>query len=311
VVPRDFSEPAATELIFSDNPRLAFARIMQYFHPQKPPFSGLSAMAAIGNGFVCGRDTAVAPLAFIGQGVVLGDRVVIHPHVCIGDGVRIGDDTRIMPNVSILDNCVIGSRVIIGAGTVIGADGFGYTPDENGRQIKIPQTGIVEIDDDVELGAANTIDRATFGRTWIQQGVKTDNHVHVGHNVTIGENAIIVALVGIAGSTTVGRNVIVAGQAGIGGHLTIGDNAVIGPQAGVARNVGPGKIVSGTPEMPHGQWLRVQQIVGRLPEMKKQVADLRRRMTRLEKDRLQAEARHDNMKETGSETEHDTSDSNH
>ncbi len=284
VVPRQFSDPAAMPVILSDNPRLAFARIMQHFYPENHPFSGISSRAAIGNDFVCGAGTAVAPLAFIGDGVKLGDRAVIYPQVFIGNNVSIGDDTVILPNVSVLENCVIGCRVILGSGTVIGADGFGFTPDEKGRHSKIPQTGIVQIDDDVEIGASNTIDRATFGRTLIRQGVKTDNHVHIGHNVTIGEHTIVVAQVGIAGSTTIGKNVVVAGQAGIGGHLTIGDNAVIGPQAGVVRNVATGQTVSGTPEMPHGQWLRVQRIVSRLPEIKKQVADLQRRLDSLEKD---------------------------
>lgn len=294
IVPRSFSGPASANLILSDNPRLAFARIMQFFYPQTPCFSGISQKAAIGVDFVAGRDTAVAPLAFIGNNVTLGERVVIHPNVFIGDGVCIGDDTHILANVSILENCVLGSRVIVGAASVIGADGFGYTPDEQGRHVKIPQTGIVQIDDDVELGAANTIDRATFGRTWIRQGVKTDNHVHIAHNVTIGEHTIIVALVGIAGSTKVGRNVIIAGQAGIGGHLTIGDKAVIGPQAGVARDVAPGKTVSGTPEMPHSQWLRVQQSLGRLPEMKRQVTAMQRRLESLEKAMAGNEAEDNN-----------------
>lgn len=284
IVPRQFSDSVRVPVILADNPRLAFARVMQYFYPQSRPFAGISQGAAIGEGFTCGADTAVAPLGCIGDNVKLGDRVVIYPHVFIGSNVKIGDDTVVYPNVCVLENCEIGSRVIIGPATVIGADGFGFTPDEAGRHVKIPQTGIVAIDDDVEIGACNTIDRATFGQTRICQGVKTDNQVHIGHNVTIGKHSIIVAQVGIAGSTTIGDNVIVAGQAGIGGHLTIGDRAVIGPQAGVARNVGPGQAVSGTPEMPHGQWLRAQQVVSRLPEIKKQVADVRRRLDALEKN---------------------------
>jgi UDP-3-O-[3-hydroxymyristoyl] glucosamine N-acyltransferase len=284
IVPKQFSGSVEVPVILSDNPRLAFARVLQYFYPQSSPFAGISPGASIGNDFVCGTNTAVAPLAFIGDNVSIGDRSVIYPHVFIGNNVKIGDDTVVYPNVSVLENCVIGSRVIIGAATVIGADGFGFTPDEAGRHVKIPQTGIVAIDDDVEIGASNTIDRATFGQTRICQGVKTDNQVHIGHNVTIGKHSIIVAQVGIAGSTTIGAHVIVAGQAGIGGHLKIGDRVVIGPQAGVARNVDSGQTVSGTPEMPHGRWLRAQQVVSRLPEMKKQVADMRRRIEALEKN---------------------------
>ncbi|MFP4158484.1 MAG: UDP-3-O-(3-hydroxymyristoyl)glucosamine N-acyltransferase [Desulfobacterales bacterium] len=281
IVPRHFDQEAETSLIFSDSPRLAFARVMHYFYPRTRPFSGISPMAAIGENFSCGSDASVAPYAFIGDNAVLGSRVIIHPHVCIADDVKIGDDTEIMPNVSIGQGCVIGDRVIIQPGSVIGSDGFGFTPDQ-GSHFKIPQVGIVRIDDDAEIGACNTIDRATFGETRICRGVKTDNQVHIAHNVTIGEHSIVVAQVGVAGSTSVGKNAILAGQAGIGGHISIGDGAVVGPQAGVARDVGAGKTVSGTPEMPHGQWLRVQQIISRLPEMKKQIADLEKRLAGIE-----------------------------
>lgn len=301
IVPRQFSGPAGTDLIFSDHPRLAFARVMNYFYPRLRAFSGIDAKAVIGEHFCCGPDPAIAPLAFIGDHVTLGARVTVHPHVYIGNGVHIGDDTEILPNVSIMENCKIGSRVIIGPATVIGADGFGYVRDEAGH-LKIPQTGIVQVDDDVEIGAANTIDRATFGRTRICRGVKTDNQVHIGHNVTIGENSIIVAQVGVAGSTTVGRDVTVAGQAGIGGHITIGDGAVIGPKAGVTRSVEPGRTVSGTPEMPHRHWLRVQRLIARLPEMKKQVEDLARRLEAVEKK---------NKKHDMEEKRDDSSDSDH
>ncbi|MCF8025380.1 MAG: UDP-3-O-(3-hydroxymyristoyl)glucosamine N-acyltransferase [Desulfobacteraceae bacterium] len=282
IVPRRFAESAETNLVYSDNPRLAFARVMHYFYPPDRMFSGISPLAAVGKNFRYGDMAAVAPLAFIGDNVVLGSRAVVHPHACIADDVRIGDDTEIMSNVSISKGCVIGSRVTIQPGTVVGSDGFGYTPDQ-GCHFKIPQVGIVQIDDDVEIGACNTIDRATFGKTLICKGVKTDNQVHIAHNVTIGEYSIVVAQVGIAGSTSVGKNVILAGQAGIGGHISIGDGAVVGPQAGVARDVEAGKTVSGTPEMPHGHWLRVQKVISRLPEMKKQITDVEKRLASLEK----------------------------
>ncbi len=281
VVPRTFDQPAAASLIRTDNPRLAFARIMELFYPRQRSFSGISPMAAIGRRFACGIDVVIGPGAFIGENVIIGNRVVIHPNAYIGDRVRIADDTEVYPNVSVLEGCIIGSRVILNAGTVIGSDGFGFTPDGI-RHHKIPQVGIVQIDDDVEIGACNTIDRATFGRTWIQEGVKTDNHVHIAHNVTVGAHSIIVAKVGIAGSATIGKHVTIAGQAGIGGHIHIGDGAIVGPQAGVTRTVAPGHIVSGTPEMPHRLWLRVQQVIPRLPELKKQVAELEKRLKSLE-----------------------------
>ena len=191
---------------------------------------------------------------------------------------------EIFPNVTILERCRIGNRVTIQSGTVIGADGFGYTPDGS-RYHKIPHLGIVQIDDDVEIGACNTIDRARFGRTWICRGVKTDNLVHVAHNVTVGEDTVLVAQVGISGSVTIGRHAILAGQAGVSGHLEIGDNAIIGPQAGIAKSISKGQIVSGSPEMPHRLWLRVQRIIPQLPEMKKKIAALEARLQTL-KDRL-------------------------
>lgn len=281
VVPRTFDQEVPASLIRTDNPRLAFARIMAVFHPRKRSFSGISPMAAVGRRFACGQNVAIGPGAFIGEYVAIGDRVVIHPNAYIGDRVRIGDDTEVYPNVTVLEGCIIGSRVILHAGTVIGSDGFGFTPDGT-RHHKIPQVGIVQIDDDVEIGAGNTIDRATFGCTWIQEGVKTDNQVHIAHNVTIGAHSILVAQVGIAGSATIGKHVTIAGQAGISGHLNVGDGAIIGPAAGVTRTVPPGHIVSGAPEMPHRTWLRVQQVIPRLPELKKQVAEFDKRLKSIE-----------------------------
>ncbi len=277
LVPRDFAAQTGACLLQTDNPRLAFARIMPLFFSQPLPAPGIAATAVIGREVTIGRDVFIGHHAVIGKNSRIGDRSRIHPGVIIGDGVQIGRDTEIYPNVTIYNDGQIGSRVIIHAGTVIGSDGFGFVADD-GQQVKIPQVGIVVIDDDVEIGACNTIDRATFGKTWIKQGVKTDNHVHIAHNVVVGENTLIVAQVGIAGSTTIGRNVIIAGQAGIGGHITIGDRAIVGPQAGVARSLPAGAVVSGTPEMPHPLWLRVHQIIPRLPELKKRIADMEKRL---------------------------------
>ena len=275
IVPRSFEAPVPANLIYCDSPRLTFARALHWFFPKTRPAGGISPKAAIGVNAQLGRDVSIGPSVVVGDNVVLGDRVWLHPGVVIGNGVTIGDDTEIYPNTTILANCAIGCRVIIHSGTVVGSDGYGFVP-EGERHFKIPQVGIVQIDDDVEIGACNTIDRATFGRTWIQRGVKTDNQVHIGHNVTIGENTLIVAQVGIAGSTSIGRNATLAGQAGIGGHITIGDYATIGPQAGVARSVEQGQVVSGTPEMPHRLWLKVQRVLPRLPEIKKRVDKLER-----------------------------------
>jgi len=284
IVPRDFETPQKT-LLKTDHPKVAFAKVLEMFYPRKRPPAGTHPSATIGHAYTCGKNVSIAPGVVIQNHVTLGDGVILHPHVCIGDHVVIGDDTEIFPNVTILDRCRIGSRVIIHAGTVIGSDGFGFAP-AGGTYYKIPQVGFVQIDDDVEIGACNTIDRATFGKTWIQKGVKTDNLVMIAHNVTVGENTIIIAQAGIAGSTTIGKHVILAAQAGISGHIAIEDGAVIGPQAGVAKSVEKNAVVSGTPERPHRQNIRIQHLISRLPELKKKLDDLEKRMNEVDAGQL-------------------------
>ncbi|MEW5909394.1 MAG: UDP-3-O-(3-hydroxymyristoyl)glucosamine N-acyltransferase [Thermodesulfobacteriota bacterium] len=268
-------------LILVENPQIAFITLLNLFYPPKRSEPGISPLSCIGKNFISGSDPSIHPFVVIGDDVVLGDRVTCYPGSVIGDHVRIGDDVTIHANVVIMERCIIGDRVIIHAGTVIGSDGFGFAPDGK-RYRKIPHFGIVRIDDDVEIGAGNTIDRATFGKTWIQRGVKTDNLVHIAHNVTIGEDTVVVAQVGIAGSTKIGKNAILAGQAGIAGHLEIGDHVTIGPQAGIARSIPAGTTVSGSPEMPHALWLRVQGLLPKLPEFKKEIRELDKRLTAIE-----------------------------
>ena len=288
IVPKKI-QASGKALILVDNPNVAFTKVLSLFYPPSNPGyftkknKGISPDARIGENLECGLDTLIAPFAVIGKNVILGDRVILHPGVVIGDDVTIGDDVRIYPNVTIYDRCGIGNRVIIHAGTVIGSDGFGFAPDGT-RYHKIIHTGIVRIEDDVEIGANNTIDRATFGETVIKQGVKTDNLVHIAHNVIIGENSVIVAQVGISGSTTIGKNAILAGQAGIAGHIKIGDNVTIGPQSGIPKSLPDGSIVSGTLGMPHSLWLRVQNIMPKLPELKKTLRNLEKRFDKIEKN---------------------------
>ncbi|UCF95697.1 MAG: UDP-3-O-(3-hydroxymyristoyl)glucosamine N-acyltransferase [Desulfobacterales bacterium] len=268
-------------LLQVDNPPVAFAQVMEFFHPPAVPEAVIDPRAVIGRDFVCGADVAIGPLAVVGDRVTLGDRVWLFPGVIIGNDVVIGDDTIIYPNVTVYSRCRIGQRVIIHAGTVIGSDGFGFAP--NGDQYyKIPHTGSVQIDDDVEIGANNTIDRGTFGKTWVRRGVKTDNLVHIAHNVTVGENSVLVAQVGISGSVTIGKNAILAGQAGIAGHLRIGDRATVGPQCGVGKSVPDGAVVIGSPEMPHKKWFRLQRIVAQLPELKKRLEALEKKLQQME-----------------------------
>ena len=281
LVSRDISDKDHN-LVQVDNPMVAFAKVLQYFHPPSNPRGAIHPGAVIGRNFKCGQNVSIGPMVVIGDQVIVGDRVWLHPGVVIGNHVIIGTDVTIHPNVTILERCTIGDRVVIHSGSVIGSDGFGYAPDGKCYH-KIPHTGIVQIDEDVEIGANNTIDRATFGKTLIGRGVKIDNLVHVAHNVIVGENTVLVAQVGISGSVTIGKNAILAGQAGIAGHLTIGDGATVGPQTGVGKSVSDGQIVSsGIPQMPHRLWLRVQRFIPKLPEFSKKLTGLEKRLKMLE-----------------------------
>jgi UDP-3-O-[3-hydroxymyristoyl] glucosamine N-acyltransferase len=269
LVPGDFECPGKN-LVRVENPRIAFSTLCLRFAPPKTPIAGHESRIHTGIHFTCGAGGSIGPFVTIGDDVTLGERVVLHANVFIGNQVQIGDDVEIFPNVTILNGCKIGSRVIINAGSVIGGDGFGFEP--NGEQyVKINHFGIVQIDEDVEIGACNTIDRGTTGRTWIQKGVKTDNLVHIGHNVVVGENTLLVSQVGISGSVTIGKHVVLAGKVGVAGHLTIGDNVVAGAKAGIAKSIPDGETVSGYPTMPHALWLRVVNIIPTLPELKKKI----------------------------------------
>jgi len=280
-------EAAGGTFIVCEQPKLFFFKVLAWFHPEKRPSPGCSSLAVTGIDFTCGQDNIVSPHAFIGDHVTLGHRVWIMPGVFIGDHVVIGDDTVIKPNVTIMERTRIGSGVLVHSGTVIGSDGFGFTPSGDAHE-KIVHAGFVQIDDNVEIGACNTIDRGTMGRTWLATGVKTDNQVHIAHNVSIGPNTLMVAQSGIAGSTTIGANVIIAGKAGISGHLKVGDGAIVGPGAGVTKDVPPGEIVSGVPDMPHKLWLKVGRILPRLPEMRKLLLSLERKIKSIE-NRIETE----------------------
>jgi len=269
-------------LVRVENPYLALAKVSALFHPVSRPVIGISQRAHVRENLKCGKENSVYAGVFVGDDVILGDRVTLHPGVVIGNRVVMGDDVVVYPNVCILERCEIGSRVIIHAGSVIGSDGFGFASDGD-RYHKIPQTGIVRIDDDVEIGACNTIDRATFGSTWIKRGVKTDNLVHIAHNVVVGEDTVLVAQVGISGSVTIGNHSVLAGQAGVAQHVAIGNRVTIGAQSGIAKSIPDDQIVFGSPEMPHRLWLKVSTIIPKLPDMRKRLRELEKRIERLEK----------------------------
>ncbi|MFO7751573.1 MAG: UDP-3-O-(3-hydroxymyristoyl)glucosamine N-acyltransferase [Desulfobacteraceae bacterium] len=287
IVPDDFSKfsdetgPDLPVLLKVKDPKYHFFKILALFYPEKQYPGSISRTAVIGMNVTLGKDVYIGHNALIGGNTIIGDRTVVMPNVFIGEDVSIGEDSVIKPNVTIMERSEIGSKVMIHSGTVIGSDGFGFTPHDSEHE-KILHAGYVRIDDHVEIGACNTIDRGTFGRTHIMAGVKTDNLVHIAHNVIIGKRSLIVGQAGIAGSATIGENVIIAGKAGVSGHLHVGDNAIVGPGAGVTSNVQAGKIVSGIPQMPHKLWLKIARILPRLPEMRKKMAMLEKKITELE-----------------------------
>ncbi len=271
IVPRKLageSALAGRDLLIASDAKLAFARAIAFFHDRPRPVLGLSPDLVRGEGTVIGSDCSIHPRVTIGADCRLGDRVTLHPGVVIGDRVEIANGTEIFPNVTIYAGTLIGARCRIHSGTVIGADGFSFTPDENGRQVKLHQIGRVVIEDDVEIGANCCIDRAGFGETRLRRGVKLDNLIQIGHNVEIGEDTVVAALAGFSGGTRVGRNCIIAGQIGTNQHITIGDRVIVTARTGVTKSVEAGKLVGGMmPAMDYQQWRRSQVLYGRLPEL--------------------------------------------
>ena len=265
-----------------EHPSLAYVKIATLFAPPLSRFPGVSERAVIHETSRIGKGASIYPGVYVGRETVIGEEVTLFPGVYLGDRVKIGDRVVIYPNVAILHDSMIGNDVIIHAGTVIGGDGFGFVRDR-AVSVKIPQTGFVQIDDHVELGACNCVDRATHGKTWIQKGVKTDNLVHVGHNCTVGENTVIVAQTGIAGSTRIGKEVVIGGNTAINDHIEIGDRAMIGSMAGVPKSIPPSGIVSGIPAMPHRLWLKVTGLTKRLPQIHERLGELEKRMDSLAK----------------------------
>jgi len=274
------------------NPYLAFAKILAIFQPPPARYDGVHPRAEVHEGAVVGDGVSIHPFAVVDEGASIGDRVVLYPGVYIGRNAVVEDDALLYPNVTVREGCRIGRRVIVHANSVIGSDGFGYARDGSSHY-KIPQTGIVLLEEDVEIGAGVTIDRATLGETIIRRGTKVDNIVQIAHNVEIGEDSIIVAQVGISGSTKIGKGVTLAGQVGIAGHIEVGDGITVGAKAGVTGSLLEKGVFTGMPAIPHGQWLRVQGSLIKLPEMRKRLLKLERRLEEMEKregkSRLKAE----------------------
>ncbi|MBI5235898.1 MAG: UDP-3-O-(3-hydroxymyristoyl)glucosamine N-acyltransferase [Deltaproteobacteria bacterium] len=283
IVPEGDYQPGAGNLIATRNPQIAFAKAMDVFRPALLPGPGIHPKAEVSARASVGEGVSIQAYAVVEKGATIGPRTVVYPGVYIGQDARIGADCIIYSGVAIREGCIIGDRVIVHCNTVIGSDGFGYAWDNdlNGYR-KLPQRGIVRIDDDCELGACVTVDRAAIGETVIGSGSKIDNLVQVAHNVKIGEHAIIVAQVGIAGSVRVGDRVQIGGQVGIVGHIDIGDGAMIGAQSGISGPVPSKAIYSGTPAIPHHDWLKASVIFAKLPELKKKINELEKRLAEIE-----------------------------
>lgn len=269
------------DLIISKNPQLAYAKILTLLNSRPYMPKGIDRRAYIGRRPRISDSVSIYPFAYIGDDVEIGERTVVHTGVSIGSGCIIGNDVTIYPNTTIMDLCILGNRVIIHAGVVIGADGFGFARDGK-RHYKIPQTGIVQIDDDVEIGANTTVDRAAFGRTRIMRGTKIDNLVQVAHNVVIGEDGIIVALVALGGSSKLGNNVTLGGQVAVADHINIGNNVMIAGQSGVAADIPDNHVMSGSPAIPHMEWLKASLTFSKLPEMRKTIKELEKKVAELE-----------------------------
>lgn len=268
------------------NPHLAFARAAQLFHPKKQHVPGVSTQAQVHPDARVDATATVMANAFVARGAQVGARAVLYPGAYVGEDARVGDDTVLSPNVAVMDRCVVGARCLVHAGAVIGADGFGFALDLSvPEHVKIPQAGIARVEDDVEIGACTCVDRATTGETVIGKGTKIDNLVQVGHNSVVGPLSILCAQVGLSGTSTLGTGVVLAGQVGVAGHLRIGDLAKVGAQAGVMNDVDDGATVLGAPAMPHKDFLRSAALFAKLPELHKELRELKKRLAALEKEK--------------------------
>ena len=280
--------PAGRTVIKAGNAYLAFAKIATLFHPPAQAVPDVAPQAFVATSAQVDPSAEVMPFAYVGAGAVVGARCVLFPGAYVGPEARLGEDCVLWPNAVVRDRCVLGRRVVLEPGCVVGSDGFGFAFDAEGepgggpRHYKVPQTGIVVIEDDVELGANTCVDRATLGTTRVGRGAKVDNLVQIAHNVEVGALSLLVSQVGIAGSTRLGAGVIAAGQAGVVGHLSIGDGAKLLAQAGVTNDVGPGEMVAGSPARPRAAWLREEAALGKLPELLKRVRDLEKRLEQVE-----------------------------
>lgn len=283
VILGDDAEAAPCAMLRTRNPYLAFAKAVAVFADPWRPAAGIHPRAFVSEAAAVDPEASVGPFAVVEEGARVGARTILHAHVTVGRGASIGDDCVIHAGVSIRERVRLGDRVVVQDGAVIGSDGFGFAHEADGTHVKIPQVGGVVIEDDVEIGANTTIDRPALGETRIAAGAKIDNLVQIAHGVTVGRNALLAAQVGIAGSTSVEESVTLAGQVGVAGHLTIGKGTVATAQTGIPNSVDPGAFISGYPAIPNREWLKASAVFRKLPELRRTLADLQKRLAGIER----------------------------
>ena len=275
------TEVSGQNLITCKNPYLAFAKILTFLQGPEQPVKGIMAGASVAETANIAESATIFPGCVVGERVTIGAGTTLHPGVVIYADVTIGQNCILHGHSIVREGCRLNDRVILQPAAVIGSDGFGFAPDGS-SYYKIPQVGIVVLEDDVEIGACSCVDRAALGETIIRRGTKLDNLVQIGHNVEVGEDCILVSQGGIAGSTKIGNHCTFGGQSAIAGHLTVGDNVMIGARGGASGNVAPNQILSGVPLMPHKQWLRATMSLPKLPEMRKDMQKMKKRLEELE-----------------------------
>lgn len=280
----ELEKPTKATLIRVDNAYECVAKLLQLYESMKPKKTGIDSLAFVSPSAKIGENVYIGAFAYIGDNVVIGDGCQIYPNVVICENAKVGNDCLFYPNVTIYHDCHVGNRVTLHAGSVVGSDGFGFAPSENGYD-KIPQIGIVTIEDDVEIGANTCIDRSTMGSTYVRKGVKLDNLVQIAHNTDIGANTVMSAQVGVAGSTKVGQWCMFGGQVGIAGHITIGNKVFLGAQSGVPSSLKDDQTLIGTPPMEKLPYFKSQAIFQRLPNLYKQIQKLQKEVDELKKSK--------------------------
>ena len=267
-----------TTLIRVENAYKAFSQLLEYYNQVKMNKTGIEIPVFISESAKYGENLYLGAFSYLGENVKIGDNVKIYPNVYIGDNVTIGDNTVLFTGVKLYSETIVGKSCVINSGVVIGADGFGFTPNEKGEYNKVPQTGNVIIEDNVDIGPGTTIDRATLGSTIIKRGVKLDNQIQIAHNVTIGENTVIAAQTGVAGSTKIGKNCMIGGQVGIAGHIVIGDNVKIQAQSGIGRNVKDNETLQGSPALNYGDFNKSYVHFKNLPKIMERINTVEKKL---------------------------------